>query len=93
MSPKAQQSSDSKAAAKEQPAPPAASDRIRVHEKSRGETINVYLGEYAGRKYLHIREWYLDKDGEEKPTKKGVAIPIEKVAELRTAIEELLPED
>ncbi|MFN8658400.1 MAG: transcriptional coactivator p15/PC4 family protein [Candidatus Obscuribacterales bacterium] len=90
MSPKAQQSSSSKS--QEQPTPTTASDRIRVHEKSRGETINVYLGEYAGRKYLHIREWYLDKDGEEKPTKKGVAIPIEKVAELRTAIEELLPD-
>jgi hypothetical protein len=79
--------------AQQEPAPPTtASDRIRVHEKSRGETINVYLGEYAGRKYLHIREWYLDKDGEEKPTKKGVAIPIEKVQELRSAIEELLPD-
>lgn len=65
--------------------------RIAVHEKSRGETINVYIGEYAGRKYLHIREWYLDKDQEEKPTKKGVAIPVEKVEALREAIDKLLP--
>ncbi len=67
--------------------------RIAVHEKSRGETINVYIGEYAGRKYLHIREWYLDKDQEEKPTKKGVAIPVEKVEALREAIERLLPKE
>ena len=67
-------------------------EKITIHEKSRGETINVYIGEYAGKRYLHIREWYLDKDQTEKPTKKGVAIPIEKVAELRTAIEELLPD-
>ena len=66
-------------------------DRIAIHEKSRGETINVYIGEYAGRKYLHIREWYLDKEQEEKPTKKGVAIPIEKVDALREAIDKLLP--
>jgi hypothetical protein len=66
-------------------------ERISVHEKSRGETINVYIGEYAGRRYLHIREWYLDKDQEEKPTKKGVAIPVEKVEALREAIDKLLP--
>lgn len=87
------QSKDSKPPQEEAaPASSSSPDRIRVHEKSRGETINVYLHEYAGRKYLHIREWYLDKDGEEKPTKKGVAIPIEKVAELRNALDELLPD-
>lgn len=66
--------------------------RITVHEKSRGETINVYIGEYRGTKYLHIREWYLDnKDQEHKPTKKGVAIPLEKVDELRAALDQLAP--
>jgi hypothetical protein len=70
----------------------ALDDRIKVHEKSRGETINVYIGEYRGTKYLHIREWYLDtKDQEEKPTKKGVAIPLEKISELRDAIDQLVP--
>lgn len=62
-----------------------------IHEKSRGETIYVYINEYAGKKYLHIREWYPDKD-EEKPTKKGVAIPLEKVETLKEAIEELMAE-
>lgn len=65
-------------------------ERISIHEKSRGETINVYIGEYAGKKYLHVREWYLDKDKEEKPTKKGVAIPLEKVDELLEAINQLM---
>ncbi len=65
-------------------------ERIKVHEKSRGETIEVYIGEYRGTKYLHIREWYLDKDQESKPTKKGVAIPIEKVDELRNALDQLI---
>lgn len=68
-------------------------ERKTVHEKSRGETIQVYIGEYRGTKYLHIREWYLDnKDNEQKPTKKGVAIPIEKVEELRSAIDHFVPQ-
>jgi hypothetical protein len=66
-------------------------ERITVHEKARGETINVYIGDYRGTKYLHIREWYLDKDQEEKPTKKGVAIPIDKIDALKDAIERLVP--
>jgi hypothetical protein len=70
----------------------ALEDRIKIHEKSRGETINVYIGEYRGTKYLHIREWYLDnKENEEKPTKKGVAIPIDKIEELRSALDQLVP--
>ncbi|HEY9788392.1 MAG TPA: transcriptional coactivator p15/PC4 family protein [Candidatus Obscuribacterales bacterium] len=68
-------------------------ERITVHEKARGETINVYVGEYRGTKYLHIREWYLDKDQEEKPTKKGVAIPLEKVEALNDAIDRLVPNE
>lgn len=67
-------------------------DRITIHEKSRGETINVYVAEYRGTKYLHIREWYLDtKDQEHKPTKKGVAIPVERIEALRDAIDQLIP--
>ena len=66
-------------------------DHITIHEKSRGETINVYIADYAGKTYLHIREWYLDKDQSEKPTKKGVAIPIEKADALRKALDKLLP--
>ncbi len=66
-------------------------ERITIHEKARGETINVYIGEYRGTKYLHIREWYVDKDQEEKPTKKGIALPIDKIAALKEAIDRLVP--
>ncbi|MBU6450223.1 MAG: transcriptional regulator [Cyanobacteria bacterium REEB67] len=65
---------------------------MTIHEKARGETINVYIGEYRGTKYLHIREWYMDKDQEEKPTKKGVALPIEKIEALKEAIDRLVPQ-
>ena len=66
-------------------------ERITIHEKARGETINVYIGEYKGTKYLHIREWYVDKDSEDKPTKKGIALPMEKVEALREALDRLAP--
>lgn len=69
-------------------------ERITVHSKSRGETIEVYTAEYRGVKYLHIREWYEDtKDptNQHKPTKKGVAIPLDKVEELRKAIDHFCP--
>ncbi len=67
--------------------------KVTIHEKARGETINLYIAEYAGKKYLHIREWYLDKDGTEKPTKKGVAIPVEKVEILQDAISKMMSEE
>lgn len=66
-------------------------ERITIHEKARGETINVYIGEYRGTKYLHIREWYMDKEQEEKPTKKGIALPIDKIDALKEAIDRLVP--
>ncbi|MBK7750002.1 MAG: transcriptional coactivator p15/PC4 family protein [Candidatus Obscuribacter sp.] len=64
---------------------------MTIHEKARGETINVYIGEYRGTKYLHIREWYMDKEQEEKPTKKGIALPIDKIEALKEAIDRLVP--
>jgi hypothetical protein len=65
-------------------------EKITVHEKSRGETIKLYIDEYKGTKYLHIREWYVDKDQEEKPSKKGVAIPLEKIESLRDALNDMI---
>jgi hypothetical protein len=65
-------------------------DKISVHEKGSGENIYVYINEYKGTKYLHIREWYLDaKDNERKPTKKGVTLPLEKIEALLEAIKKL----
>ena len=68
-------------------------EKITVHEKARGETIKVYVGDFSGKRYLHIREFYLDKDQTEKPTKKGVAVPLEKVQLLQEAIEQLMKDE
>jgi len=66
--------------------------KISVHEKPRGENVYVYVNEYKGTTYLHIREWYLDADKEEKPTKKGVTLPLDKVDALRKALDEVMAE-
>jgi hypothetical protein len=68
-------------------------EKISVHEKGSGETVYVYVNEYKGTKYFHIREWYLDvKDNERKPTKKGVTLPLDKIDALIEAINKLREE-
>ncbi len=68
-------------------------EKITIHEKARGETIKVYIQEYAGKRYLHVREWYIDKEQAEQPTKKGVAIPLDKVNLLIEAVEKVMKDE
>jgi hypothetical protein len=44
--------------------------------------------EFKGQKYLDIREFFTSTTGEFVPTKKGVAIPIAKISELVTLVEQ-----
>ena len=68
-------------------------EKITIHEKARGETIKVYIQEYDGKRYLHVREWYIDKEQAEQPTKKGVAIPLDKVNLLIEAVEKVMKDE
>ncbi|EMO76201.1 hypothetical protein LEP1GSC127_2288 [Leptospira kirschneri str. 200801925] len=43
---------------------------IRDVDKGRGEVIRVEVSEYKGAKYLNLRIWYTDKDGEKNLLKK-----------------------
>lgn len=61
-------------------------EKIEVHKKLRGETINVYASEFQSNKYLHIREWLAENGQEQKPTRKGISIPVENIAALHKAI-------
>jgi hypothetical protein len=45
-----------------------------IDKGARGEVIRVEVTEYKGATYLNLRVWYIDKDGELKPTQKGIAI-------------------
>lgn len=65
-------------------------EKISLYAKPRGENVYIYINEYKGTKYLHIREWYTDaNDKIEKPTKKGVTLPLDKVEGLLEAIKKL----
>jgi hypothetical protein len=48
-------------------------------ERNETEVVRVSTEEFKGRKYLDIRVYFENDDGEWKPTKKGVTIPPDKV--------------
>ena len=57
-----------------------------VIEKNSRESIVVSEIEYKGNKYIDVRVFYKDPDGDLKPTRKGVSLRPEKVAELVAAL-------
>ena len=57
-----------------------------VIEKNSRESIVVSEIEYKGNKYIDVRVFYKDTDGNLKPTRKGVSLRPEKVAEWVTAL-------
>jgi hypothetical protein len=69
---------------------PLDEEKISVHQNVRGETVYVYINEFKGAKYLHIREWYKTKEGEEKPGKSGVALPLDKAEALRDGLNQVI---
>jgi hypothetical protein len=48
-------------------------------ERSETEVLRISAEEYKGRKYVDIRIYFANDDGEWKPTKKGVTIQPDKV--------------
>ena len=61
-------------------------DRRTVIEKNSRESFVVSETEYKGNKYVDVRVFYKDIDGSLKPTRKGVSLRPEKVAELVAAL-------
>ena len=57
-----------------------------VIEKNSRESIVFSEIEYKGNKYIDVRVFYKDTDGSLKPTRKGVSVRPEKVAELVAAL-------
>jgi len=57
-----------------------------VIEKNSRESVVVSETEYKGNKYVDVRVFYKDTDGSLKPTRKGVSLRPEKVAELVAAL-------
>ncbi len=48
-------------------------------ERTETEVVRVSMDEYKGRKYLDVRIYFANDEGEWKPTKKGVTIQPEKI--------------
>lgn len=55
-------------------------------EKGRGEVIRIEVGEFKGKKLLHIRTWYTNDAGELAPTKKGVAMSYEQFQKFKSVL-------
>ena len=48
-------------------------------ERTESEVVRVSTEEYKGRKYVDVRIYFANDEGEWKPTKKGVTIQPEKI--------------
>ncbi|MBS0618047.1 MAG: transcriptional coactivator p15/PC4 family protein [Spirochaetes bacterium] len=57
-------------------------------EKGRGEILRVEVGEFKGKKLLHLRTWYTNEAGELAPTKKGVALSYDQFEKFKTVLSE-----
>ena len=64
---------------------------VKVIDKGLGGRIYVRLSRFRERDYLDVRNFYETDDGEWKPTRKGIAIPVELYGELMIALKEAEP--
>ena len=65
---------------------------IDIKKNSR-EIIRIEDSEYQGNRFVDLRVYYYDEaNGENKPTKKGVAIPYSSLGEVIDALKTLQPE-
>ena len=60
-------------------------------EKGMDGQIHVRLSRFQGRDYLDIRNFFQTDDEEWKPTRKGIAIPVELYPEILAALKEAEP--
>ena len=64
---------------------------VKTIDKGLGGRIYVRLSRFRERDYLDIRNFYEADDGEWRPTRKGIAIPVELYQELMAALNEAGP--
>lgn len=54
--------------------------------KNKSEIIRVEITEFKGKNLVNVRTWYLNDQNEYAPTKKGVAVSLAQLEELRQAL-------
>ncbi len=59
---------------------------VKAIDKGLGSRIHVRISRFRDRDYLDIRNFYEADNGEWKPTRKGVAVPVEMYEELMAAL-------
>ena len=59
---------------------------VRAIDKGLGNRIHIRISRFKERDYLDIRNFYETEDGEWKPTRKGIAVPVEFYDELIDAL-------
>jgi hypothetical protein len=62
---------------------------IKTIERGAGQQIQIRLVTFRKREYLDLRNFYLDENDEWKPTKKGIAVPVELYEDLMAALQEV----
>ena len=65
---------------------------VRAIDKGLGSRIHIRLSRFKDRDYLDIRNFYETEDGEWKPTRKGIAVPVDLYDELIEGLTEAKPE-
>ena len=59
---------------------------IATIEKNSREALRITLGEFKGHRLVNLRVWFRAEDGEMRPGNSGVAIKVEKLEELLSAL-------
>ena len=65
------------------------SEIVAEMEKGWNEKLVFSLSEFKGKQYADIRVYYEDDEGEWKPTRKGVALSLERWEEFKDNLKEL----
>lgn len=61
---------------------------VKIH-KSDDIIICISKQEYQNRKFIDVRQYYKDSDGEFKPTRKGVTFPPDLLQDVITALKKI----
>lgn len=62
------------------------SKELAVFKKNDREQVKILVSDFRGRRILNIRVFYLDQSGDWLPSKKGLAIALEKLPVLLAAL-------
>lgn len=64
-----------------------------IKKNGKGDVVRIQKDHFRGKDYLDIRTFFEDDHGELKPTKKGIAIPLDIAGEVIQAAREVLMGD